>query len=153
MKKVGAFIKGLLQIQPQPIETYQPVLRGFKRRRRVHALVVSATVAQEKGERLRTHLRDVQQIVLVTYFGELGELTLRTHSLQIIGIFAMQANQVLARGIGERRFGEELRQARVALDENILAEVLFVEECPACQTMLLLEVAIEELPIALHRDA
>jgi len=77
----------------------------------------------------------------------------RAHASHIIGILAVQANQIFSRGIGQRRLGEELRQARVPLHQPILAEVLLVEKGASSQPVLLLQIMVQEFRVALDLDA
>src|SRR5262249_1762692 len=142
-----------LERQSETVEADRTATRRFERRRRVNALVVAAALSEEKWQRVARHLRDVQQVILIAHFCELGLLRVGGQAGHVIGILAVDADEILPRLIRERRLREELgpRYASVAAHEAVFAEVLFVEKHR--RTEILERVARRELAVARDVDA
>ena len=107
----------------------------------------------KKGSASGTHLGDVQQIILIADLGELGPFLVRAHAGHVIGILAVQADQVFACRFGQGRLGEEIRQTRVAAHQAVFAEMLLVEKGAGGKIVFLYQLVIQELGIAFDLDA
>src|SRR6476646_10690394 len=95
----------------------------------------------------------MKQEVLPADAGELRLLLLIGHARHVVGVFAVDADQIRLRDVGERRLREELRPRETtgARDDTVLAEMLFVEE--GCGAEMLQRTASVELAVALDFDA
>ena len=153
MKRVRRFAELFLERQAETVEADRAAPRGLERRRRIHPFVVAATLSQEERQRVRRHLRVLQEEVLPADSRERCELLLSAHARKIVRILAVEANQIVAGVFRQRHLPQKLRprEAAVSSDEAILAEMLLVEEHRRPE--LRERAAVGELAVALDLDA
>ena len=102
MQRVRGFAETFFELQPESIEADGVVLGGFERGHGVDVLVVASALAQEKRNGVGHNFCDFEQKILVAHLRQLGFFFFEAHPGHVIGILAVQANQVGARGVCER---------------------------------------------------
>ena len=169
VERVGVFPEPFLELQPQSVEPCRPAARGLEGGRRIDALVVASPLPAEKQNGVGVNLRVLEQKVLPADLRQRGDLLFRAHAGHVVRIVSVDANEIVADRVRERRVAEELRpcsrrrslrgrapsaaSSRRTDDQAVFAEMLLVEEHRRAKIERLERLARLELAIALDLDA
>ena len=155
VEREAALTERLFVGQAQAVESDRPAPRRLQRRRGVDTLIVAAALRQEERQRGGTHLCVGQQEVLIADAGQRGGLLLEAQAGHVVGVLAVQSDQIAACVGGERGFRQELvpRKPPIPRHKAVFAEVLLVEEHPRLEPELLEQVTVGKLRITANLDA
>src|SRR5262245_4144189 len=137
MERVRTLPKLRRKREAETVEPHRSTLSGFEGRRRVDAHVLAAALASQDRHGVGRYLGMVQQVILPADAGELRLLLLLGYARHVVGILAVDSDQIRLCDVRERRLREELRprNAPVPRDDAVFAEVLLVEERRGAETL------------------